>query len=171
MTRVAREVLADCELALTLLEEETDFRTWRVNWVGALALIRAVGHVLDKVDGADASVKFAARGAYRTWMSDAPEHRVFRRFIDDERNNVLKNYIFNLHPLDEVDVVIGMGITNPDNAALSREHLVIPMTENIYRPILDGYGEGEDARGIYKEALDWWHRELDAIDAACAPVA
>ena len=52
MTARARIVLEDCRLALQLLEEETDLRRWRLHWVAAVALVRAVGHVLEKVDGA-----------------------------------------------------------------------------------------------------------------------
>lgn len=43
MTRAARTVLADCEIALELLEDQEDEGRWRVHWVGAIALIRAVG--------------------------------------------------------------------------------------------------------------------------------
>jgi hypothetical protein len=31
MTNAAREVLKDCRIALTLLEEEKDYRRWRVH--------------------------------------------------------------------------------------------------------------------------------------------
>ena len=48
MTQHARTVLDDCRLALQLLEEETDPQRWRIHWVAALALVRAVGHVLDR---------------------------------------------------------------------------------------------------------------------------
>ena len=50
MTAAARKVLADCEVALEMLEEEEDEQRWRVLWAGAMALLRAVGHVLQKVD-------------------------------------------------------------------------------------------------------------------------
>ena len=166
MTRAAREVLADCELAAELLEKETDYRAWRVHWVGALALIRAVGHVLHKVDGIDKDVRKASSVAYKGWTGKAPEHEIFRRFIDDERNNVLKNYSFNLHPLDEVDVNVRLTLQHPETGELSYLDQVVPIGENMYRPITEGYGEGEDARTIYREAIDWWHNELDAVDRA-----
>jgi hypothetical protein len=52
MTLVARKVLADCETAHQLLKkEEMESATWRVHWVGCLALLRAVGHILHHVDG------------------------------------------------------------------------------------------------------------------------
>lgn len=60
MTYKAREVLDDCRLALSLLEDETDVQRWRIQWAAAVALIGAVGHVLDKVDGEDPLIKHAA---------------------------------------------------------------------------------------------------------------
>lgn len=74
MTR-AQTVLDDCRVALQLLEEEKDLQRWRVHWVAALALVRAVGHVLDKVDGADPAIGAAAREAYKRWKSRAPGAR------------------------------------------------------------------------------------------------
>ena len=50
MTVAARRVLADCEVVLEMLDAEREEQRWRVLWVGALALLRAVGHVLRKVD-------------------------------------------------------------------------------------------------------------------------
>jgi hypothetical protein len=70
MTARARLVLEDCKLALQLLENETDLRRWRLHWVSAIALIRAVGHVLDKVDG----------------KSKAVSHRVYAVTKNGERN-------------------------------------------------------------------------------------
>ena len=51
MTFKARQVLDDCELALEFLEQATTDQIWRVHWFAAVALIRTVGDVLDKVDG------------------------------------------------------------------------------------------------------------------------
>lgn len=50
MPLVARQVLADCRLCLEMLEQEQDLARWRIHWAAAVALARAVGHVLDKVD-------------------------------------------------------------------------------------------------------------------------
>ena len=43
---------------------------------------------------------------------------------------------------------------------------VMSLDKNIYRPILDGYSEGNDARDVYREALDWWDNELSLIEKA-----
>ena len=49
MTR-AREVLADCELALADFEAAGPTPYWRTRWTGLVSLLRCVGHVLHKVD-------------------------------------------------------------------------------------------------------------------------
>ena len=43
MTATARIVLADCLVSLSLLENESELKIWRVHWVGALSILRAVG--------------------------------------------------------------------------------------------------------------------------------
>ncbi|API57890.1 hypothetical protein BSL82_00070 [Tardibacter chloracetimidivorans] len=166
MTRTAREVLADCEIALEMLEAEQDLGRWRVHWAGALALVRAVGHVLQKVDGADPRMRRQIDIAYRRWKSQKVSNAIFWEFIEEERNNILKEYRFNLHPLDHVDVAVMMTVRHPQSGELSQIPQVVPIGENIYRPVLDGYSEGNDARDVYREALDWWNAELTAIELA-----
>lgn len=166
LTRTAREVLADCEIALQMLEAEQDLGRWRVHWAGALALVRAVGHVLTKVDGADPTIRKQVDIAYRRWKSDRAAHAVFWEFIEEERNNILKEYRFNLHPLDSVDVAVMMTVRHPVTGELSQIPQVVPIGENIYRPVLDGYSEGNDARDVYREALDWWNAELTLLEDA-----
>ena len=164
MTRAARRVLADCEIALEMLETEQNLDRWRVHWAGAVALARAVGHVLHKVDGADVHLKQKIEIAYKRWISDDPQHAIFREFIDEERNNILKEYHFNLHPLDEVYIVTMQSVRDANADEPSEVPHVFPISDNIYRPILDGYSEGDDARDVYREALDWWNAELTAIE-------
>jgi len=51
MTITARKVLDDCNVALKDLNtREAWGNTFRTRWVSAIALLRAVGHVLDKRD-------------------------------------------------------------------------------------------------------------------------
>ncbi len=59
-------------------------------------MIRAVGHVLDKVDGRNPAVKQAAATMYLNWKKPDPEHLIFREFIEKERNNLLKEYGINI---------------------------------------------------------------------------
>jgi hypothetical protein len=164
MTARARLVLEDCRLALHLLEDETDLRRWRLHWVAAIALIRAVGHVLHKVDGKSPAVRTASRAAYARWAGDAPEHEIFREFIERERNTILKEYNFNLHPGEEVEVAIPVTLQRISDGAIVQAATIFPLDNNIYRPLMDGFREGDDARDVLSKAIEWWEAELAAID-------
>lgn len=114
MTQAARQILSDAGLALGMLQAETDPDRWRVHWAGGVALLRAVGHVLLNVDQrADAALAKAADAAHRGWRSPDPAHAVYREFILEERNNILKEYRSKVHPLAEVPVAIRMTLMNP----------------------------------------------------------
>lgn len=166
MTKAARMVLDDCRIALSMLEEETDLSRWRVHWAAAMVLARAVGHVLKKVDGSNSVIERAADEAHERWKGDIIEHEIFREFIDKERNNIIKEYRFNIHPSEEVSVIVATAVMDVATGSVQEINQVYPLGFNIYRPILDGYREGDDARDVLKDAIDWWERELGCIDAA-----
>ncbi|HUN99508.1 MAG TPA: hypothetical protein VMU69_25150 [Bradyrhizobium sp.] len=169
MTYQARQVLFDCRVTLQLLEEKRDLQRWRVHWAAAVALIRAVGHVLDKVDGRDQAVKQVAATMYRNWKGTDPEHLIFREFIEKERNNLLKEYEINIHPLDDVPVVVQAVLCPPDGG---EPHMiavdVMEMGDNVYRPMMEGPWEGDDAREVLTEAIEWWEGQLNAVDEIVA---
>lgn len=166
MTHAAREVLSDVRLALDMLQSESDPDRWRVHWAGGVALLRAVGHVLLNVDqSADVDLARVADAAHRRWRSADPAHAVYREFILEERNNILKEYRSKVHPLDKVPVAIRLTLVNSDTGEVSYVDQVADLDENLFRPLVDGYGEGEDARDIFAEAIGWWDRELTAIEA------
>lgn len=165
MTSRAREVLSDCTAALELLEGDTDDTRWRVHWAAAVALIRAVGHVLTKVDGANETVKKVADEAFRRWKSDDPAHDIFRDFIERERNNLLKEYCTDVHPLANVMLAFEFTAAPVEGGDPVIVRDVAEIDENIYRPMIDGPWEGNDARDVLSLAIEWWQRELDAIDA------
>lgn len=153
----ARRVLADCEAALEMLEDERDEQRWRVLWVGALALVRAVGHVLWNVDGRIPEARDAIKAAYGSWKSkQQPEHLVFREFIERERNNILKEYRMNVLDSSEVAVVVGDSEAGYTTGTLD---------ENLYRPTEEGFGVGEDARDVYRDAIKWWDEQLARLEA------
>lgn len=166
MTQHAREVLRNCRLAATLLEDETDLARWRIHWVAAVALVRAIGHVLDKVDGQDAGIHAAIRTAFGRWKGDSPDHTIFREFIERERNHILKEYRFSVHPMERVPVALDVTLARVEDGKSMRLGEVYELDENVYRPILDGYREGDDARDVLADAMAWWERELDAIDSS-----
>jgi len=166
MTAKARQVLSDCRAALALLEGDTDNEAWRVHWAAAVALVRAVGHVLRNVDGVDARIRVAADAAHKRWTSSDPEHEIFREFIERERNNLLKEYRTDVHASTEVMLAIELTMQRTDGGppVLMRE--VGGIGENIYRPMIDGPWEGDDARDVLSAAVEWWESELESIERA-----
>lgn len=150
-----------------MLEDEKDNRKWRIHWAAAVALVRAVGHVLDKVDGADATVKAASRAAFKRWKTD-PDCEIFRDFIEGERNNILKEYRFGPHPTEEVGIAVSVTLRHPETGEMMQVTDVLSIGESIYRPMLEGFRQGDDARDVLTDALDWWRRELDALDVTVA---
>ncbi len=167
MTHAARQVLADVRLALDMLQAETDADRWRVHWAGGVALLRAVGHVLLNVDqAADEGLAKIANAAHLRWKSADPAHAVYREFVLEERNNILKEYRSKVHPLETVAVAIRMTLIDPQTGEISYLDQAAEMGENLFRPLVEGYGEGDDARDVFEEAVNWWDRELSGIELA-----
>jgi hypothetical protein len=149
----ARVVLDDCRRALELVEDARDDQDFRVHWVALVALLRVVGHVLDKVDAdANASLRKTVDARWAEWRRDREKHRLFWDFIEHERNSVLKTYEIGVQPGD-VDVVVqGPGVAE-----------VFALGECIFKPLLDGPFAGEDGRDVAREAISWWDGQLTEI--------
>src|SRR5918996_909674 len=93
MTATARLVLRDCEAALDDLRAGPTGLQWRTRWAAAVALLRSVGHVLQKVDvEASPAMAQAVTEAWTRMNASKPEPRIFWGFIEEERNNILKGY-------------------------------------------------------------------------------
>lgn len=164
MHLAADEVLAHCEVALVLLNEERDEVRWRVHWVGAMALLRMVGHVLDKVDAQrDQALCQRLQIAWQEWNSGHPDHVIFREFIKPERDSLLKEFRSSIHPSGIVPILIEnvfIRFTEDEKGDIDRLEI---LDENLFRPRLEGYGAGEDARDLYRAALDWWGQQLATL--------
>lgn len=153
MATIARKVLADCKTAHGLLEAESDAARFRVVWVSGVALLRSVGHVLRKVDSRqDPRTAVAVGAAWERWKADKETNAIFWEFIEEERNNILKEYEFGFlsGPLDVL-------ITPSD------ERFVLD--GNLFCPIADGRFTGEDCRDILAEGIEWWEKELYEIES------
>jgi len=168
MTKVpkARLVLQDAMFVREKLENEIGHIEWRLYWVLAVVLLRAVGHVLDKVDGHnDPIVKRVAGELHKSWRS-GEENAIFRDFIERERNSILKEYSSEI---TEGPVPIIAQLQRNDGFDVIRHFLI---EENLYRPMESGAFAGEDGRTLLDEAIAWWVLQLGEIDSrtrAAAP--
>lgn len=152
MTTTARKVLADCKAAHELLETENNAVRFRLLWVSGVALLRSVGHTLQKVDSKrDPWTKEAIEEAWKRWKTDREAHAIFWMFIRDERNNILKEYKFGFLS-GPIDVLVA-----PGNESFT-------LDEELFCPISDGRFAGGDCRDVLAEGITWWERELSAIE-------
>lgn len=157
MTEKARAVLSDAEYAWNRLELSDDSTEHRVLWFATVALLRAVGHVLDKVDGpSDPAIATATKEAWRRWHADPLSYPIFHKFVDEERNILLKEYA---HRYEE----------NPGPVYAAGE--VFILDDFLFAPLAAGRFAGQDGRDVAREAIDWWVVELDAIDARVAELS
>lgn len=150
---VAWDVLEDCEHALEMLQVEGSFDNFRVIWVAAIAQVRAVGHVLHKVDGErNPKLKKIIEDIFGDWKKNREGNAIFWDFIENERNSVLKQYEFGF--------LFGpIGIISTDD-----DEEIQKLDKGLYCPILEGRYEGEDCRDVLAEAIKWWKNQLSRIE-------
>lgn len=152
MTATARKILEDCRYAHELLELEEEERKFRLLWVSCSSLLRAVGHVLHKVDGArNIEFKKAIDVWWKELNNNKNKHPIFFEFIVIERNNILKEYEIGMFS-GEIDVLVS---STGESFSLS---------ETAFCPMSYGKFAGEDCRDIANEAIKWWEFQLDAIE-------
>ena len=179
MTRAARVVLADAEQLLNEFRVLKFAPGHRARWAGLVALLRAVGHVLDKVDGeqeedphirgmvrcpdgvyyqfdaaAAKAMSQAIRAAYQDLKQSRPEPKIFWEFIEQERNNILKEYQSG---------ACFLRLYQPGNSTPGPRQ---PPPEMFV--MQDGPFAGHDAADVAEQAIHWWGTYLDRIDKRAA---
>ncbi|TXD96756.1 hypothetical protein ES754_06845 [Psychrobacter frigidicola] len=157
MTTQAKKVLNDLQQSHAMLEIEKDYIKFRVLWVAAITLARAVGHMLDKVDSRQsASMKIVIEQKWKKLKENKnrEENKIFFNFIENGRNQILKEYEFGMlfSPTDLV-------VENVDSVFVAST-----MVSCIYIPFQDGVYAGEDCRDILAEAIIWWKKYINEID-------
>lgn len=160
MIEKARDVLEDCKVVACELADGVAGREWRVRWVAAAALLRAVGHVLQKVDApTDPVLRSVIDDAWGRLVETRPEPVIFWQFIEDERNNVLKEYRLSA----------GLGITVRPGTG----HVNLTTGEQWGEPGLptlydfrmkSGPYTGADQREVLQHAIRWWESYLGDIE-------
>ncbi|MBQ0960342.1 hypothetical protein KAK06_15410 [Ideonella sp. 4Y11] len=150
LSLAAEEVLRDCENALSFLQEETDPSKFRLFWLAAVAGLRSVGHVLDKVDSLEQpKLGAAARAAYSRWKQEPENNQIFWQFIDNERNSLLKEGEPAVYPV-------------PHRLLIDAD-FVYDGDFDLFAPILKGPYIGEDCRDVLGLAVSWWKEQINAI--------
>jgi len=151
MTRKARIVLEDCQGALADFRDGLQGSEWRRHWVLCVTLLRAVGHVLDKVDGqSDPQFRKIIDDEYGKLKNSRPDPSIFWEFIHLERNSLLKLY----------ETSAGQGVTIKLGTPGGSE----PPETDYHYVINAGPFKGRDQREVLQEAINWWDNYLNNID-------
>lgn len=138
----ARRVLRDCHHAAKEFRDASSPLERRLRWFTALILLRAVGHVLDKVDGQRASYLHDA--VIQRWKAVQIGSRaddIFHDFIERERNLLLKEYRSDERVLEPRDDSGGTDILLVGAEVLTRSEAL-------------------------SRAIAWWERLLGDVETA-----
>jgi hypothetical protein len=159
----ARAVLGDCRIALLELRENPRGVQWRLRWCAVLTLLRAVGHVLSKVDASSTSIAPEFRDEAARWWKELnrtkPEPLIFWEFIEKDRNALLKEYRFSAEQ--------GIVMRGVLDVMLLHHMPVIAVAEPTYL-MKDGPFAGRDQRDLVEEAITWWDDQLEEIAVRAA---
>ena len=163
MTAIARSVLVDCEAAWAELPDPPT-NVWRLRWVALLALLRAVGYVLDNRDGARSpEMRAAVDAKWAELKLRSRDDKIFWEFIDAERQGILHAYEFTASQSVTVFPQVGGLVAN---ASGSR---VLAAPRAVYTSTMAlGPFQGQAPKDVAAAALKWWHAYLDDVDRRAA---
>lgn len=125
-----------------------------------MAILRAVGHVAESVDGKrDEAMHAAVRAEFDELRRTKPEPTIFWDFIFDERNRTLKEMTLGAR----LNIIV-----RPGTAWFNLKTGETGGTEGeptIYEHFMaGGIYEGRDPRELAREAINFWTNYLDRVD-------
>jgi hypothetical protein len=130
--------------------------------------LRAVGHVLHKVDASSTpKLREANQRAYEHLRRTHPEPAIYWGFIEEERNVVLKEYAFRVGMRATGTAVSSMWAREPATGT-SVEATVGPYGGAQLNFFATGPFAGRSQSHVAAEAVEWWQQYLDSIDAEAA---
>ena len=170
MTQAARLVLEDAKYALKQHHKTSQANAFRVSWFAVVALLRAVGHVLGKVDGGSDSSPAMRRAVNEKWtelVSRTSHDNIYWEFIVPMRNDFLKQYKTGVkRTLGGVfDVGSGRGGFGLEGGA------GMGPTSSFVSCIVEGTYAGKPEADVAREAIEWWGRYLDSVDVLASKYA
>lgn len=134
------------------LESPGQFSDWQIYWVAGLVMLRSIGQVLDKKDKLRGDIHLSVISDH--WKSSTFKRtKIFRDFIDGERNSLLKEFAWQVVPQAHTLSTLFDGRDYDELVAANGEFVALS-----WEP------EGEDALRLYELALLAWHEELCVIE-------
>ncbi len=163
MTIAARRVLYDLQYAIHNHNEKLQSEAFRVSWFSIVALLRSVGHVLDKVDSHQSiEMKSAISKIWKKIQETKPEPTIFWGFINSERNRFLKEYQHSIDRTVDLYHMDGHYLCTED---VGNTQGYAALNTPVYSRISSGVFEGQNEIEVAWEAWHWWSSYLDEVDA------
>lgn len=142
----AKRALADSQNATFTMQHSDYSVDWRFMYIVSVTTLRAVGHVLHKVDCRNFSeISGSVDARSLRWKRGEGDDDLFVHFIEDARNVLLKTY----------------GLTSDDSIVFDEDELTSNDVD-IDR-VMHGHFEGQDVIGLLQASHRWWERELTEI--------
>ncbi|WP_233010730.1 hypothetical protein [Rheinheimera faecalis] len=161
----ARDVLNDCILARDYFSTAVgngDYQQAKILWFSCVTLLRAVGHVLHKVDSQNftAALRDTLNSQFKQWKT---EDAIFRDFIEKERNIILKEYDLTIEVSESEEPVTfttsdGYQFITSDGRELCVNMTLMELVK------ARGHGEGNTPLSVLDEAIEWWKSKLKLFE-------
>jgi|SRR5665213_1043634 len=168
MQLMARTVLQDCRNAIYDHSIKLQGESFRISWVAIITLLRTVGHVLRKVDSQlSKDHKVVIDNHWQALNSSKPEPKIFWGFIEQERNNVLKQYKFGVERWMQVPGPVlpqGPTVLRMDMANSRGGRWVNENSFPIHTQIPSGPFKGWKESDVIEMAASWWDEQLSEIE-------
>jgi len=168
MEFLASKVLTDCRIACNELEKAETIENdslIRLRWFTCLALLRAVGHVIDKVDKKN-NLQYV--NIFDEVFQKNKSDKIFKNFINKERNLILKEYQNTIIKVpserlesnylqlnDEGDC---LDVGDGNNLKISEDRLI-----KRYFKKGEGFEKYQLLHEIVSEGIKWWSEYIDQI--------
>lgn len=127
---------------------------YQAQHLAMLAMLRSVGHVLDKVDADTPARKKWLNESWSRWKREP----IFRDFINFERNRLLKEFRGGIEASDPAVMAKG-AVADPLYPAASS--LVVAVDVARLQA-----ADGTNLLGRLREAIAYWRRNLSEAEAA-----
>lgn len=167
MTAKARIVLQDCKLAIKRHTLNLQGEELRASWVAILALLRAIGHVLSKVDSKQSpEMNQSIDEWWKALINTKPEPAIFWGFIESGRNNLIKMYEHGIsrHLIVPGPEFEGKPSTIWIDQANSRGGGIRSEQGYAVSNLATGPFAGRYEKEVASEACNWWLEILNIID-------
>ncbi|MEF1291525.1 hypothetical protein [Vibrio sp. M260118] len=142
----SKQALKDAWLSYDMMVAAKESDVLRVHWISTICLLRAIGHVLDKVDAEISPIhKYEITKWWGIIKRDKPA--IFWEFINESRNLVVKEYDVNFITYE--CELISMGLDGSTEVAENPVHIM---------------KSGEELFSIVADALLWWEVQIKELE-------